>query len=494
MMALTTTPPTGMGTYTNPADDRAVPYGSSRSYAAAVAHHGAQRSPCSNTGRLLGAPDAPAFVDYLAFTIRDAKRLLSRIKRNPDSPDGLGQLRSALWDIAADDWGPDRQRVGASALWADLGDVIDEDCTGHAAIDSLTGRRVEIALYLLARTVIEAVAPALIVDDLCGRGLNGYTDHGKIKTHLGENCGSIAVGGNRDTVHVILTGQACQRMDAAALADALDGFDVKIGRIDTAWDDLAGTLGTPRDAAANYVAGGFQPARGTRSENGQLIDDLQSGKGCTFYLGDRKSRLLRIYCKGQQLGDTASPWVRYEVQWMGTAFKLSTAHLRAPGALLASYPDLGHLPVISDGTAASRIQREAEISAAKTAEWVKSTCGASISLIADAVGADLFVELVRNDGVPRRLRSIADSRDAVSSRIGSALLEQRRHSPVALTPSFIRAWGKCNEQNDVESRSRIRFRRRAFGGQCQGQGLVDSFAGSVGVSREQVPREGHAHA
>src|SRR5690606_35572704 len=100
------------------------------------------------------------------------------------------------------------------------------------------------------------------------------------------------VGGNRDTVHVILTGQACQRFDVSALADALDGFDVRIGRIDTAWDDLVGTLGTPRDAAMKYADGGFQPVRGTRSTTGQLIDDLGSGKGCTFYLGDRKTRLL----------------------------------------------------------------------------------------------------------------------------------------------------------------------------------------------------------
>lgn len=480
MNALTTSPPTGMGTYS----DRMSSDGSGRAYAAAVAFHSAKRAPCSNTGMLLQPSDAPAFVDYLAFTIRDAKRVLSRIKRHSDSPDGLEQLRSALFDLADDTSTPHAQRVGAAALWADLGDVIATDCTGHASIKSLSGRRLELGLYLLARTVIEAVAPALVVDDLCGKGLNGYTDHGKVKTHLGEQCGSIAVGGNRDTVHVILTGQACQRVDIAALADALDGFDVRIGRIDTAWDDMAGTLGTPRDAATKYAAGGFQPERGTRSTTGQLIDDLGSGKGCTFYLGDRKTRLLRVYCKGQQLGDAGSPWVRYEVQWMGSAFDLTTAHLRAPGALLVSYPDLGHLPVISDGTRATRIQREAEISAARTAEWVKTTCGAAISLIADAVGPDLFVELVRNEDVPRRLRSIADTRAQVSGHVGSALLELRRNAPAALTPSFQRAWGKFNEQNYAEGGSGIRLRGRAFGRQCKGQGLGNPLAGSVGVPGE----------
>ncbi|MCE7031356.1 replication initiation factor domain-containing protein [Lysobacter sp. GX 14042] len=440
--------------------------------------------------------DAPAFVDYLAFTIKGAKRLLSRVPRHADAPDGLETLRAALWGIADDTWTSDRDRVRAAALWADLPEPLPVDCTGHAAMKTLTGRRVELGLYLLARTMIEAVGPALMVDELCGKGLNGYSDHAKIRTHLGENCGSIAVGGNRDTVHVILTGQACRRLDMHKLADALDGFDVRISRIDSAWDDFSGRFGTPRDAATKYADGGFQPERGTRSASVQLVDDLGSGKGSTFYLGDRKTRLLRVYSKGQQLGDPESPWTRYEIQWMGSAFDLSTDNLRAPGALLARYPDLGHLPVCSDGTGAHRTQREAEISAARTAKWIKTTCGAAIGLAADAIGPELFVELVRReeDAVPRRLRGIADTRADVSARVGGALLEQCRHAPAASLPSFERAWDKCNEQDDSSGGSGIRLRGRAVRREREGQALHDSRAGMLVLPRVEVSRESPAFA
>lgn len=496
MTLLTTTPPTTGGTYSTDGQRLGVPELSARSYAAALAFHGAQRPPCSNTGMLHPSrePDAPAFVDYLAFTIRGAKRLLSRVPRYADGPDGLEQLRAALWGIADDTMAPDRERVRAASLWADIGEPVPVDCTGHAAASTLTGRRLEIGLYLLARTMLEAVASSLVIGELTGKGLNGYSDHAPIQTHLGERCGSIAVGGNRDTVHVILTGQGCQRVDMHAMADALDGFDVRISRIDSAWDDFTGHLGTVRDAATKYADGGFTPERGTRSSAVQFIDDLGSGKGSTFYLGDRKTRLLRIYAKGQEQGDKESPWVRYEVQWMGAAFDLTTDNLRAPGALLASYPDLAHLPVCSDGTGAHRVQKSAEISAMRTAKWVKSTCGAAISLIADALGSELFVDLVRTDDVPRRLRGIADTRAGIAAAAGGALLELRRHSPAASAPNFDRAWVQLNESTDAESGSGIGLRGRAFGREREGQALHDPRAGRVVLPRQQVSREGAALA
>lgn len=511
MTALTKTPPTPMGTYSTDGQRLGVPELSARSYAAALAHHGAERPPCSNTGMLHPAPHAPAFVDYLSYTLKGGKRILSRVPRHVDHPDGLEELRAALWAVADDDFEPYHDRKRAAAMWGSLPEPLPVDCTGRASMRCLTGRRVEVGLYLIARTMLEAVAPALMVGDLTGKGLNGYRDHAPITTHLGERCGSIAVGGNRDTVNVILTGRACRDVDMPGLADALDAYDlgmtkrrdpgrpraVKIGRLDSAWDDLGGDLGTPHDAARKYSEGGFTPARGTRSETGKLVDDLGTGKGATFYLGDRKTRLLRIYMKGQQLGQADSPWCRYEVQWMGSAFDLTTANLRAPGALLVSYPDLAHLPVGSDGTSAHRIQREAEITAARTAQWLKTTCGASIALVADAIGPDALVELVRGDDekVSRRLRGIADTRAQVACAVGAALLDLRKLSPVASSPTYQGAVEKLsNEQVDREGGSRIGVRGRTLRHQREGQGLQHPFPVGVAVPQQQVSRKGHAHA
>src|SRR5690606_22701559 len=173
MTLLTKSPPTGEGTYITAGQRLGVPELSARAYEAALAHHGAERPPCSNTGMLHPREaDAPAFVDYLAFTIRGAKRLLSRVPRYVDGPDGLETLRAALWGVA-DDWThPDRDRVRAAALWADLEEAVPVDCTGHAPMAGLAGRRLELALYLLARTMLEAVGPALVIGELTGKGLN----------------------------------------------------------------------------------------------------------------------------------------------------------------------------------------------------------------------------------------------------------------------------------------------------------------------------------
>jgi len=225
----------------------------------------------------------------------------------------------------------------------------------------------------------------------------------------------------------------------ADMADALTGCDFRIGRLDAAWDDFEGRFGTPNDAAAKYADGGFTPERGPRSEKAQLIDDLGSGAGCTFYLGDRVSRLLRIYGKGKQLGNKASPWVRYELQLMGGQFDLTLDNLRHPGALLNKYPDLEHLPVDGTGSPAQRVQAEAEISTERVVAWLATTCGAALTLLADSIGATTVCDLVHNPKTPKRLRNLCDSRAELGELISDALLTSRKFAPVARTSSYFSA-------------------------------------------------------
>lgn len=418
------------------ADD--VHHRACESWRAAVAHHAAVLPPCSNTGGTLEprSGDAPAFVDYCSFTLRGLRAVLSRIKRDRPEPDGLDSLRAMLFDTAKGDWdvtATERERA------ASLLEKIEPDCTGCLSVAQVSGPRLDFGLAWIARNLLEAVAPALVFGELTGRGLNGYKNHLKIFTHLGEQCGSIAMGGNRETVGVILTGQACRRVDMAKLADALDGFDFKLTRVDAAWDDLDGRYGAPHDAATNYDHGGFKPERGPRSNKVLLYDDRGSGAGSTFQLGNRTGRLLRIYSKGQQLGDAQSPWVRYEVQMMGVEFDLTLDHLRSPGVLLHQYPDLSHLPVDGTGDPAMRVQAEAEISTDRLVRWLATTCGPALTLLGDSVGSWMTLELLRNEKTPRRLRRIADSRKDIGHLVADALLDARKFAPIAASSIYLSA-------------------------------------------------------
>lgn len=414
-----------------------VPDAVAPAFAASLAAHRAAPSPCSNTGRILTSaaqPDAPAFVDFLKYTLRGVRRFLAKVprhSRNAWESDGLEDLRAILFDTAEGGWHvTSAEQQAAAELLEKIGpaDTLPEF--------HITGAALERGLACFARIMLEAHAPSLVFGTLTGRGIDGYRDHLKIYTHLGEICGHIAVGGNRDTVHVSLTGQACQRIDMPGLADAIGLCDYKLGRVDAAWDDFDGRYGTPADAATNYLHGGFTPARGARSTKVLFFDDMGSGAGSTFQLGDRSGRLLRIYAKGQQLGDKSSRWTRYEVQYMGAEFTLTLDHLRNPGILLTQYPDLSHLPVDGDGDAAMRVQREAEISVERVAQWLATTCGAALTLLADAIGPTTTCDLIRNEKTPARLKRLGNSRAELSELVATALTDQCKFAPIASTRAY----------------------------------------------------------
>ncbi|MEP6485365.1 MAG: replication initiation factor domain-containing protein, partial [Rudaea sp.] len=84
-------------------------------------------------------------------------------------------------------------------------------------------------------------------------------------------------------------------------------------------------------------------ARGGRPPKGEFIDDCGSNDGCTFYVGKNTgNQTLCVYEKGKQLGDKASPWVRYEGRFGNKYRAIPTDVLRRPGEFLA-----GMFPVLS---------------------------------------------------------------------------------------------------------------------------------------------------
>lgn len=148
------------------------------------------------------------------------------------------------------------------------------------------------------------------------------------------NGGFVAFGGNNRVLssegHMVevdermqfyLDGSICERLTAEQWQSLYDWSvtinDLKITRCDICLDDHKGSY--PVDYAhSEYLSGAFNTGRGRPPKAKRIVDvsiDQSDSDGETFYVGSRKSgKLIRIYEKGKQLGDSASDWVRWEVE------------------------------------------------------------------------------------------------------------------------------------------------------------------------------------
>jgi phage replication initiation protein len=125
------------------------------------------------------------------------------------------------------------------------------------------------------------------------------------------NYGLLAYGGEsqKGSIHVEINAQGCAAVvHWEEIAEWGEKRNAVITRLDLAHDDFTGdeiTVGVGLDW---YREGRFNQSG--RPPKAKLIDDLGSGEGRTFYVGNRKSgKYLRIYEKGKQLGDPSSPWL-----------------------------------------------------------------------------------------------------------------------------------------------------------------------------------------
>jgi len=133
---------------------------------------------------------------------------------------------------------------------------------------------------------------------------------------IGNGYGIFATGGDSvaGTSLVSLSGEGCSVVRSwANVYSLLQKLTAKITRVDLSHDDFEGLIPLPM-AVEWYLAGDFHAGKG-RPPTGELIDDFNSGKGKTLYIGRRENgKYLRIYEKGRQLGDPSSPWVRWELE------------------------------------------------------------------------------------------------------------------------------------------------------------------------------------
>lgn len=137
---------------------------------------------------------------------------------------------------------------------------------------------------------------------------------------LDHNAGLVCLGGQRDTLLIMLTGTGCTYAKYGWQLDLhawfmLSAINPKITRIDLAHDDLTGVRSLSW-FAREYDKGGF--GAGGRLPKVEMLGNWKrpDGSGRTLNIGNRTSpKFCRIYEKGKKEGDKKSSWLRCEVEF-----------------------------------------------------------------------------------------------------------------------------------------------------------------------------------
>lgn len=232
-------------------------------------------------------------------------------------------------------------------------------------------------------------------------GLHGY----KSSFNIGNTGGMLAFGGQRGTVLVSLPGSACALITDWQACYHLfhDILKARISRWDGAVDVFDGTPSV--DNAVHFYKTGQFNAGGNKpscSQQGNWIED--DGSGRTFYVGKRKNgKLLRVYEKGKQLGDTSSLWVRWELELHNRDRIIPWEVILEPGKYLAaSYACMDWVSEIQERIRTTR--QTAMLSYQHLTHYARQAYGPLINVMMEVEGsAEKVIEQLIRPGSPARL-------------------------------------------------------------------------------------------
>ena len=246
-------------------------------------------------------------------------------------------------------------------------------------------------------------------------GANFY----KYSFDFGENYGKICIGGQRDSVLIMLNGTGCSL--------APDGWEAymyqflnmkstkkaKITRIDLAHDDLKGEYLDVHVLDEMETQGLFH-CGGAPHTVGQLGDwkyDDPKNKGLTLNLGMRESgKFARFYEKGKKLGDKDgeySRWVRAEIEFKASDRVIPFDVLQDPSSyFMGAYPVFADLFDYERINKLEIIQKTAGITLVKSFDWIKTQAGKYFSFYSTFMSDAEILDMVKSDNsedVPVRL-------------------------------------------------------------------------------------------
>lgn len=227
--------------------------------------------------------------------------------------------------------------------------------------------------------------------------------------------GHVAWGGiqNRGGVELAqlhLTGAGCEWLgmaDAwAELRSMAYSWGAHITRVDVAYDDWQGVHGRPADEWDHrYQAGEFT----LRRDPARKLIQGADGAGDSLYIGTRRNgKMLRIYEKGCQLGDSSSPWVRLELELRNVDRDIPLDVLTDPDGLFAGgYPPLLSVldsPDVEPVHVPFVVRNRAAVTISALSRHAQNAYGQLIDTLQSVgLSADEVVERLRRPGVPRRL-------------------------------------------------------------------------------------------
>lgn len=213
-------------------------------------------------------------------------------------------------------------------------------------------------------------------------------------------------GGNhhKRRARLDLSGSACSNVkDWHGVSSWISQqFDYTLTRVDLAVDCLNGEFDV-EDARDWYLSGEFH-AGGRRPRHSLIGDWLDPHHGRTMLIGKRgNGKMLRTYEKGRQLGDSSSPWTRWEVELRNIDRDLPLDVLtRCDEYFTGAYRCLERIL----DAAAERIptaQAEGEISLAKLVHHTREAYGRVVHTLRAHLDASEVLDFIARPGTPKRL-------------------------------------------------------------------------------------------
>ena len=218
---------------------------------------------------------------------------------------------------------------------------------------------------------------------------------------IGDKCGFVCVGGQRNTYLVMLSGRGCsmakegweQRLYTFLTTVATRG---KLTRIDIAHDDFDGTKINLDWGNMMDGMGGFQ--NGNRPPNVEHKGNWKrpNGRGRTLNIGSRESGMyLRLYEKGRAEGDPDDNWQRAEVEFKSRDRILPFTMLLSPSEyFIAAYPCFQMLSEDIQPERIETMKKAATINAHAALEIIKKQYGKYINVFKQVFEPEELINII----------------------------------------------------------------------------------------------------
>ena len=218
---------------------------------------------------------------------------------------------------------------------------------------------------------------------------------------LGEDFGFICIGGQRNTVLIMINGRGCN-FAKSGWELRLYNFLVtkakrpKLTRVDIAHDDFEGKHISVDWGNMQDGLGGFQ--LGNRAPNIEHKGNWRrpNGKGRTLCIGSRDSgKYLRLYEKGRAEGDPNDNWQRAEVEFKSIDRVLPFDMLLVPSEFfIAAYPCFRDLAQHLQPERIETISKTAQINFQTAIENLKHQYGKYINIFKEVFEPEELINLI----------------------------------------------------------------------------------------------------